>query len=85
MALSFTQKLFAAILPRRRFEALEADSRLWLARCSCGLARSVWELGGIRYKAAGEPRWFMKCPQCGNRSWHQVSRDPPSNTPSLKT
>jgi hypothetical protein len=71
------QKIVAAVLPRRWVEIMEADSRLWMVRCSCGFARSVWELGGIRSKAAGQTRWFTQCPQCGQRSWHKVSRDQP--------
>jgi hypothetical protein len=47
-----------------------------MVRCRCGFARSVWEMGGIRWKAAGEPRWFMKCPHCRQRSWHVVSWEP---------
>ena len=74
--MSSIQGFFAAILPRRWVEAMEADSRLWMVRCACGFARSVWELGGMRYKAAGQTRWFKSCPQCGQRSWHRVSRDP---------
>lgn len=77
MAMSSFQKLFVSVLPRRWAEAMETDSRSWMVRCSCGVARSVWELGGIRYHAAGKPRWFIKCPQCGQRSWHTVSRAQP--------
>jgi hypothetical protein len=83
--MSSIQKFIAAILPRRWVEAMEADSRSWMVRCSCGFARSLWELGGVRYKAAGQTRWFMKCPQCGQRSWHKVSRDPQANSSSPKT
>jgi hypothetical protein len=77
MTMSAVQKLFSALLPQRWMAAMEADSRLWMVRCSCGFARSVWDLGGIRYKASGQSRWFMRCPQCGQRSWHTVSRDQP--------
>lgn len=73
MAMSSMPRFFAAVLPRRWMEAMEADSRRWMVRCACGFARSVWEIGGIRYKATGQPSWFMKCPQCGQRSWHKVS------------
>lgn len=55
---------------------MEADSRLWMVRCSCGLARSIWELGGIRWKASQSQTFsFMKCPQCGKRSWHKIIRN----------
>ena len=69
------QKILAAILPQRWVAAMEADSRLWMVRCSCGFARSLWELGGIRSKAAGQTHWLRRCPQCGRRSSHKVSRD----------
>ena len=75
MAMSSMQRFFAAVVPQRWFAAMEADSRLWIVRCSCGCATSVWDMGGIRYKAAGQSRWFLRCPQCGKRSWHTVSRD----------
>ena len=73
--MSFFQKLFTTIFPPQWAQSMEADSRLWMVRCSCGFARSVWDMGGIRWKAIGEPRWFMKCPECGKRSWHKVARD----------
>ena len=74
--MSLFQRCIAAFLPRRLVEAMEAESRAWIVRCSCGFEQSVWELGGIRYKAAGQPRWFRKCQQCSQRSWHTISRDP---------
>ena len=75
--MSYLQKFFVRILPRRWAESMEADSPSWKMRCSCGFARSIWELGGICWKAAGQPRTFsfMKCPQCGKRSWHKLFRD----------
>jgi hypothetical protein len=56
---------------------MEADSRSWELRCSCGFARSIWDLGGIRWKTVGQPRTysFMKCPKCGSRSWHKLTRE----------
>jgi predicted RNA-binding Zn-ribbon protein involved in translation (DUF1610 family) len=54
---------------------MEAHSRSWMVRCGrCGFARSIWEIGGIRWKAVGDQRTFLKCPQCGRRSWHRVTR-----------
>jgi hypothetical protein len=70
------QKFFVRILPRRWAESMEADSRSWVMRCSCGSAQSIWELGGIRWKARQSLTFsFLKCPQCGKRSWHKLSRD----------
>jgi hypothetical protein len=83
--MSFIQRVFVAVLPRRWAESMEAHSRSWMVRCSCGFARSIWDLGGIRWKAVGEQRNYMRCPQCGQRSWHKVTRDPPAAPPSPKT
>lgn len=53
--------------------AMEAHSRAWLVQCpNCGHERSIWELGGIRYKAAGNPRMRLRCPKCGQAGWHKV-------------
>ncbi|HKP54780.1 MAG TPA: phage terminase large subunit family protein [Chloroflexia bacterium] len=54
---------------------MEADSRAWMMRCpNCGHERSVWEMGGIRWGAAGEPRRRLLCPQCGKKGWHKTYR-----------
>ena len=61
---------------------MEAHSRSWMVRCArCGFARSVWEMGGIRWKAVGEPRSYMRCVRCGERSWHKITRAPPAASP----
>lgn len=70
--MSFTQRLFTAILPRRWAESMESESRAWMMQCPCGYEISVWEAGGIRYKAAGNPRVRRRCPECESRTWHQV-------------
>jgi DNA-directed RNA polymerase subunit RPC12/RpoP len=53
--------------------AMEAESRAWMVRCPhCGFERSVWDMGGIRYKAAGTSRNYMRCPSCGKRGWNRI-------------
>jgi hypothetical protein len=55
------------------FAAMEADSRQWMAKCpNCNFERSIWEMGGIRYKAAGNPRVYRVCPNCNQRQWHTI-------------
>ena len=76
--MSFIQRVFTTVLPQRCADSMEAESRCWMVRCKCGFARSIWELGGIRWKATGKPRTYMKCPQCGQRSWHTVTYEAPS-------
>jgi DNA-directed RNA polymerase subunit RPC12/RpoP len=73
--MSAIQKLFTAFLSQKAAADLEAESRSWMVRCpSCSFERSIWELGGIRWKAAGNPRRYMRCPQCGKGGWHTISR-----------
>ena len=72
--MTFVQRFFSAVLPHSWATAMQAESRSWMVRCTCGYERSVWELGGIRWKAKGSPRRLMRCPQCGENSWHTVYR-----------
>jgi hypothetical protein len=73
--MSFCQRLLQAILPRHLAEEIEAESRSWMLRCAaCGLERSVWEMGGVRWKAAGRPSRLARCPHCGRATWHTLER-----------
>jgi hypothetical protein len=72
---SSIQKFFVALLPPSWAAKMEAESRSWIARCACGYARSIWEMGGIRWGAAGQPKRYLSCPQCGQSSWQAVSRE----------
>lgn len=76
MTISTTQKMFKFFVSKETFAAMEAESRLWMAQCPCGHGRSVWEMGGIRYKASGQSRVRAKCPQCGQTTWHVLSKEP---------
>ena len=59
------QNFLKAILPRAWGESMERESRSWFIRCEeCGYELSVWEAGGVRWKAAGNPRKLGKCPTC---------------------
>ena len=73
--MGFIQKLLLAVLPGAA-KSMEAESREWMHTCPCGHSRSTWDLGGIRWGAAGNPRRLLKCPKCGQRTWHEVSRTP---------
>jgi hypothetical protein len=68
------QKFFINIFPKSWAENMLAGSRSWMMRCECGFEMSVWEAGGIRWKAAGNPRRYMRCSGCGQSSWHTVYR-----------
>ncbi len=74
---SSIQKLFKFFLPKDLADDMEAQSRSWKVQCeNCKYERSVWEMGGIRWKAAGNPRVYRVCPQCGVKGWHLVYRRP---------
>jgi len=75
------QRMLSKILPRSWFAAIKAESRVWMVRCRCGFARSLWDAGGIRGKASGTAHWLTRCPQCGKRSWHTISRTEPTDRP----
>ena len=61
------------LIPRSWAASMEAESREWMVRCDrCGNEQSVWDLGGIRWKASGNSKQFRTCPNCGEGSWHTV-------------
>ena len=63
------------LVPAKTAAAMEAESREWLIVCpNCKHARSVWDMGGLRYKAKGNPKKLMQCESCGQRTWHRVER-----------
>ncbi len=73
--MTFIQKLVTSLVPRAWAREMEAESRAWKMRCpNCNHERSIWEMGGIRWKAAGNPRRLMLCPSCGQTGWHTVQR-----------
>lgn len=71
--MSRLQRFFTRIVPREWAEQMEAESRRWTLRCpNCGFERSVWAMGGIRWRAAGNSRNMLRCPNCGQRAWHTL-------------
>jgi hypothetical protein len=72
---SLWQKLFKALASREMFAAMEAESRAWMVQCEgCGYERSIWEMGGIRWKAKGTRRLFSNCANCGRKRWHTIHK-----------
>lgn len=78
-AMSLPQRFFKAILPKSWAKDMEAQSRLWIVRCPCGHGASMWDLGGIRWKASGSPRMLKRCPAWGKRTFHTVSKETPGD------
>lgn len=70
------RNLFLRFMPAKSRAAAEAESRQWQATCpQCGKKTSIWDLGGIRYKAAGKPLKGFRCAGCGKFGMHRVARE----------
>lgn len=53
---------------------MEAESRKWIAACrECGAEKSIWDHGGIRWKASGSKSSRLKCERCGRITWQQIT------------
>jgi hypothetical protein len=72
--LSGTQKFIRMFVSGNNFAAMEAESKTWMLKCpNCNHERSIWDLGGIRYKAASAgKKMYRACVKCGQRGWHTV-------------
>ena len=82
VAASRAQRLVGALVPRSWTASMEAESRRWMVRCqACSFGRSIWELGGIRWKAKGTKWTWGRCPNCGKRGLHKIHHRDPSETP----
>ena len=63
--MSAIQTFFKRIFPKRWAESMEADSRAWKVTCSkCAHVISIWDMGGIRWKATGGKKLLWRCPAC---------------------
>ncbi|MBK8780220.1 MAG: hypothetical protein IPO22_00115 [Anaerolineales bacterium] len=75
--LSFWQRFSKAILSEAAFEDMKKSSDSWKVQCpNCKYERSVWEMGGIRWKAAGNPKMLRGCPNCNQQGWHLIYQKP---------
>ena len=74
--MSLLQRFFAWILPASLFAAMESESKKWTLICkTCGYKKSVWDLGGIRYKASSiGKRLYRTCPVCQERRWFKYEK-----------
>lgn len=74
--MNWLQRLVIGVVPRSWGEAIEAESRTWIFRCSqCGHERSLWALGGMRWKSTKPTQHYrVRCPQCQQRGRHTLGR-----------
>ena len=57
-------------------QGVEEESRRWVFDCECGEQWSVWDNGGVRYKAAGKPLKMSYCPGCGKKKLRKLLKLP---------
>ena len=62
--MSGIQKLFKFFLSSKFFKKAKTESQNWYFKCNCGNEFNIWELGGIRYKAKGNPIKIVRCTKC---------------------
>ena len=74
------QRVVLFFLGKRRAADAERSTKEWIITCpNCGLERTLWDIGGVRYKhhRRGKPEGFrMRCPRCNQRGGHPMVRRP---------
>jgi len=66
MGLSRSQKVIKFFVSKSKFDAMSKESKQWVFKCTeCQSKTSIWDLGGIRYKAKGIAKINLKCMNCG--------------------
>lgn len=72
MKLSTTQKIVKFFSSNTGFEKIMEESKRYRFDCNCGKTSSIWDIGGIRYKAYGRPTTLVKCPHCGKIAMRKI-------------
>ncbi len=74
--MNLLQKLVLAVTPKWLGDSMRRESEEWHVICpKCGRARSVWDMGGIRWKAYSiGKRVLVRCSACDQRVWAKVLR-----------
>jgi len=63
------------LMPAEIYRQMELESRDWYFTCeACGNEFTVWDSGGIRYKASGNPVRLVRCPACRTRAMMKLRR-----------
>lgn len=67
--------MILSLMPAGLRADAERDSRLWLTKCRrCGHVSTVWDLGGLRWRAMGKPWTGMRCIGCGKFAMQRISK-----------
>jgi rRNA maturation endonuclease Nob1 len=85
--MTFLQKMVMAVLPRKLAGKVEAESRDWMLQCpACEREMSIWDIGGIRYKATNKVKLMSWCSRCGKYKWQRLYRKSaePKSPPGIR-
>lgn len=75
MKLSTTQRIVKFFVSKTKFEAMQQESEKWKFKCEeCQKETSIWDIGGIRYKAKGNLKMKIKCSNCGKISSCEIQK-----------
>ena len=73
--MNWVHRLIDRFAPPSVAASMEVHSRQWQVRClPCGYERSLWDIGGVRWKGSGTSYTWGRCPRCGKRGWHKIYR-----------
>jgi len=75
MELSRTQKFVKWFSSKAKFEKIIEESKQWIFKCECGKTTSIWDMGGVRSGAKGNPKIRLKCPHCQKVSWQIIYKE----------
>lgn len=81
------QQFLERWLPSKLFQSIQSESSAWILTCPCGQKRSVWEIGGVRWKASGTAKRLLPCSGCGQNTWQTLTYEEPSDAanPTMKS
>ena len=70
------RNIILKVLPAKARAAAIAESREWMIICpSCGSKKSVWDTGGLRWKArASDQRTLGRCSTCKGPKWMRIEK-----------
>ena len=66
--MGWLQRFIEKNLGRDIAAEMREESQNWHIECpKCGNSKSVWEVGGVRYKATGSKSVLGRCSGCGGK------------------
>jgi hypothetical protein len=73
--MTLIQTIIFLLVPASWAKSIEDESRAWAFECAkCDHRQSVWDAGGVRWKARGNPKSYRRCVACGKSGWQRLSR-----------